>query len=126
MNLVKQVGRISDILENKNIDKNNIDILVLKEKLTLKFNENIDLSSQKTRILKKIETINERQSRFTELSNGISLKLTIHGYTGLAVGDMIRVFLPTIGGDDNDGIFNELFSGDYLISTLRHTFALPI
>ena len=75
---------------------------------------------------KKIETINERQSRFTELSNGISLKLTVHGYTGLAVGDMIRVFLPTIGGDDNDGIFNELFSGDYLISTLRHTFALPI
>ena len=53
MNLVKQVGRISDILENKNIDKNNIDILVLKEKLTLKFNENIDLSSQKTRILPK-------------------------------------------------------------------------
>ena len=60
MNLVKQVGRISDILENKNIDKNNIDILVLKEKLTLKFNENIDLSSQKTRILKKIETINNQ------------------------------------------------------------------
>ena len=75
MNLVKQVGRISDILENKNIDKNNIDILVLKEKLTLKFNENIDLSSQKTRILKKIETINNQISNLNiKLKNKAYIK----------------------------------------------------
>ncbi len=75
MNLVKQVGRISDILENKNIDKNNIDILVLKEKLTLKFNENIDLSSQKTRILQKIEAINNQISNLNiKLKNKAYIK----------------------------------------------------
>ena len=74
MNLVKQVGRISDILENNNIDKNNIDILVLKEKLTLKFNENIDFASQKTRILQKIENIN---NQISNLNNKLKNKAYI-------------------------------------------------
>ena len=40
--------------------KNAIDILVLKEKLTLRFSEDIDISSQKEQILKKIDTIKKQ------------------------------------------------------------------
>ncbi len=60
--LVQQVGRVNKILKNKTYDKNTIDILVLKEKITLKFNENIDLESQKERILQKLENINKKIS----------------------------------------------------------------
>ena len=59
LNLIKQVGRINSIFKNRINNKNSVDILVLKEKLTLRFNENIDLASQRERILKKIENINK-------------------------------------------------------------------
>ena len=62
INLVKQVGRINSVLKNKPDTKNSIDILVLKEKIALKFNENINLESQKERILQKIENINKKIS----------------------------------------------------------------
>ena len=62
LNLVKQVGRINSIYKNKASDKNSIDILVLKEKLSLRFSEDIDLASQKERILQKIESINKQIS----------------------------------------------------------------
>ena len=62
LNLVKQIGRINNVLENKINDKNSIDILILKEKLSLKFSENVDLISQKERILQKIEKINKQIS----------------------------------------------------------------
>ena len=74
----------------------------------------------------KIKTVTDRQSRFIELNSGIGMKATIHGYTGLAVGDIVTINLPTIGGDDDDGNINEIYSGDYLIQTLRHTFSLPV
>ncbi len=60
LNLIKQVGRINSIFKNRINNKNSVDILVLKEKLTLRFNENIDLASQRERILKKIENINKQ------------------------------------------------------------------
>ncbi len=62
LNLIKQVGRINGILENRTSDNNSIDIIVLKEKISLKFNEDIDLQSQKERILQKIESINKQIS----------------------------------------------------------------
>ena len=58
--LFKQVGRVNSVLKSKINDKNSIDILVLKEKISLKFNEGVDLASQKERILKKIESINKQ------------------------------------------------------------------
>ena len=50
--------RFSKLLKKR--DKNSIDILVLKEKLSLNFNEDVNLGSQKERILQKIETINKQ------------------------------------------------------------------
>ncbi len=60
LSLIKQVGRINGIVENNTNDKNSIDILVLKEKLSLGFTEDVDLVSQKERILHKIESINKQ------------------------------------------------------------------
>ncbi len=62
LNIFKQVGRISNILKEITNDKNTIDILVLKEKLSLRFDEEVDLVSQKERILQKIESINKQIS----------------------------------------------------------------
>ena len=59
INLIKQVGRINSIYKKTN-DKNTVDILTLKEKISLRFNEDIDLTSQKERILQKLEDINKK------------------------------------------------------------------
>ncbi len=60
LDLVKKVGRINKIFTVKKDDKNFIDILVLKEKISLKFSEQIDFSSQKQRILKKLDSIEKQ------------------------------------------------------------------
>jgi len=59
-NLIKQVGRVNNIIEKKNKNKNSIDILVLKEKLSLGFSEEVDLSSQKKRILQKMMSLKKQ------------------------------------------------------------------
>tara|TARA_X000001036_G_scaffold119039_1_gene112513 strand:- start:263 stop:2911 length:2649 start_codon:yes stop_codon:yes gene_type:complete len=75
LNLIKQVGRVNSIIKNKKNDKNSIDILVLKEKLSLEFSEDVDLVSQKERILQKIEGIKEQVERLTnKLKNKAYLK----------------------------------------------------
>ncbi len=58
LNLIKQVGRVNSVLQNNSDNKHSIEILVLNEKISLSFNEDIDLRSQKERLLKKIESIN--------------------------------------------------------------------
>jgi valyl-tRNA synthetase len=58
--LVKQVGRINNILKKKEINKNTIEILALNEKIILKFNEDIDLISQKKNILQKLANLKNR------------------------------------------------------------------
>ena len=58
--LAKHVGRIGNILKTKKIDTNTIEILSQNEKISLNFNENIDLASQKIRLSKKIESLNEQ------------------------------------------------------------------
>ena len=58
--IVKQVGRVNNILKRKDNDNNSIDILVLKEKLSLEFSENVNLVSQKERIFQKIEVISKQ------------------------------------------------------------------
>ena len=73
--MIKQVGRVNSIIMNKKNDKNSIDILVLKEKLSLEFSEDVDLVSQKERILQKIEGIKEQVERLTnKLKNKAYLK----------------------------------------------------
>ncbi len=75
LNLIKQVGRINNIIKSNNKNKNSIDILVLKEKLSLGFSEDIDLISQKERILQKIESIKKQiESLNNKLKNKAYLK----------------------------------------------------
>ena len=77
---------------------------------------NFELSGTPTRLY---ETLLDRQSRFVELFDGISITMTVHGVTNVTVGDMIRVSLPAVGGE---GIEDEIYSGLYMIKKLRHTF----
>ena len=75
INLIKQVARVSDLLDQKDLNKNSIKILVLKEKLALKFNEDVDIMSQKNKILKKIEVIeNQKKQLNFKLQNKAYLK----------------------------------------------------
>ena len=69
LNLLKQVGRVNDIVKIQANTKNSIDILVLKEKISLGFNENVNLESQKERILQKIESINNQISNLKNKLN---------------------------------------------------------
>ena len=71
INLIKQVGRVNGIINKYTNDKNAIDILVLKEKLSLRFDENIDLNSQKLKILQKRESI---QKQISTLNNKLKNK----------------------------------------------------
>ena len=71
------------------------------------------------------KTILRRQSKFSEIRKGISIKMEVTGYTALTVGDMIFVNLQSIGGDDSDPDNNKFYSGLYLIQTLRHKFSYP-
>ena len=57
------------------IRKNSIDIIVLKEKLSLRFNEDVNLSSQKERIIQKIENIKKQLDNLdNKLKNKAYLK----------------------------------------------------
>jgi valyl-tRNA synthetase len=62
INLFKQVGRVNSLANKNDFNKNLIEILVLKEKLGLKFNEDIDIVSQKNKILQKIEHIEKQKN----------------------------------------------------------------
>jgi len=88
---------------------------------------NMDMSFElKKTPNKRFDAILERQSRFLELTEGLKIKMDTHGYTGVAVGDIITVNVNTIGGDDNDGNIVKFYTGDYLVKELRHTFSPPV
>ena len=55
--IIKQTGRINSLLIPLDQNTNTVEILILKEKLALKFNEDIDITSQKNRIWTKIENL---------------------------------------------------------------------
>ena len=82
-NLIKQVGRVNSIVKNKDNNKNSIDILVLKEKLSLEFSEDVDLVSQKERILQKIESIKKQV-------DGLNNKLKNKAYVKNAPKDIVQ------------------------------------
>ena len=69
--MIKHVGRVSNVLQSKIRDKNTLDIIVLKEKLSLSFNEDVNLGSQRESILQKIESINKQ---ITNLNNKLKNK----------------------------------------------------
>ena len=75
INLIKQVGRVNSLHNQKDLKKNTIEILVLKEKLGLRFDEDIDIISQKNKILQKIESIEKQKNKLSDkLKNKAYLK----------------------------------------------------
>ena len=81
--LVKQVGRIKNILKNDESNKNSIKILTLNEKVSLRFSEDIDFESQKQGILQKLANL-EKQS------NSIKNKLSNKAYLKNAPKDIVK------------------------------------
>ena len=82
-NLIKHVGRVNSILKTKSKNRNSLDILVLKEKLSLNFNEDINLASQKERILQKIDAINKQIS-------ALNIKLKNKAYVTNAPKEIVQ------------------------------------
>ncbi len=58
--LFKHLGRIRNILKSKKTNRNTIEILSLNEKISLSFEEDINLTSQKARISQKVDNINKQ------------------------------------------------------------------
>ena len=58
--VLAELGQNFNVLKSKKIDNNTIEILSQNEKISLNFNENIDLASQKIRISQKIENLNKQ------------------------------------------------------------------
>ncbi len=73
-NLIKHAGRVNSVIKNKHNNTNSIDILVLKEKLSLGFSKDVNLTSQKERILQKIESI---KKQIDKLNNKLKNKAYI-------------------------------------------------
>ena len=75
INLIKQVGRVKSLINQKKLDNNIVEILVLKEKLGLGFDEDIDIISQKNKILQKIKNIEMKKNNLNnKLQNKAYLK----------------------------------------------------
>tara|TARA_A100001015_G_scaffold259222_1_gene303020 strand:- start:3206 stop:5854 length:2649 start_codon:yes stop_codon:yes gene_type:complete len=81
--IIQQVGRINKLIDKSQISLNSIEILVLKEKMALKFNEEVDIISQKNRILNKIKNI---EAKIKNLSN----KLLNKAYLKNAPKDIVQ------------------------------------
>ena len=67
----------------------------------------------------------QRQQRIHELSNGMTINMSVHGNTTLTVGQVVEVSLPVFGVDHEDTRISKHQSGLYLINKLRHTFNPP-
>ncbi len=73
--LVKQLARVNSFIKHKHLSKNTLEILVLKEKLGLKFGEDVDMMSRKDKILQKISIIEKQRNKLNEkLRNKAFLK----------------------------------------------------
>ena len=80
---IKQIGRVNKILKSKKDNINTIDILVLKEKLSLSFEAGIDLISQKERISQKLENLKKK-------SDQLKLKLKNKAYVKNAPKEIVQ------------------------------------
>ena len=69
------------------------------------------------------EAILQRQAKFMELNNGISVSLQLTGNTTIAAGQKMRLLVPIKGRIHNDNEFDPYYSGDYIITKLRHNFS---
>jgi len=75
VDIIKQVGRVNNIVAKKGKDKNIIQIIVLNEKIGLEFDTNIDVQSQIKRLLVKQNEIENKINLLNKkLSNNEYLK----------------------------------------------------
>ena len=75
VDIIKQVGRVNNIVTKKGKDKNIIQIIVLNEKIGLEFDTNIDVQSQIKRLLVKQNEIENKINLLNKkLSNNEYLK----------------------------------------------------
>ena len=81
--MLKHVGRVNNVVDIKKKSQNSIDIIVLKEKLSLGFSEEVDLSSQKERILQKMESLKKQ-------IDGLNNKLNNKAYIENAPKEIVQ------------------------------------
>ena len=67
------------------------------------------------------DTLLHRQAKFSELRDGISIKMSINGSTNICVGQTINVNIP-VTGKTHDGPYDKYYTGKYLITRLKHSF----
>ena len=110
-----------DRFESKNFS-NSLTLVVPTSKTSEDFDaqyvtkDKLDGQSDATRI---DEIVLQRQQRILEYTGGLTIQMVIHGRTSITAGDLIHVFVPSLGDDEID---NELYTGIYLVTKLRHTF----
>jgi len=69
------------------------------------------------------ESILQRQAKFMELNNGVSVSLKLKGNTTIAAGQKMRLLVPTTGRVHEGNEFDPYYTGDYIITKLRHNFS---
>ncbi len=69
--IIKQVGRVNNIVPKQDKDNSLIQIIILKEKIGLKFETNIDLNSQKDKLINKL---NELEKKIISLNQKLNNK----------------------------------------------------
>ena len=69
------------------------------------------------------ESILQRQAKFMELNSGISVSLKLKGNTTIAAGQKMRLLVPTTGRAHEGNEFDPYYTGDYIITKLRHNFS---
>ena len=67
--------------------------------------------------------ISSRRSKLVELNSGISMGILINGNTTVEVGQKISFIKPLRGKSHSKDEIDTYYSGDFLITRLRHTFS---
>ena len=80
--IIKQVGRVNNIIFKSDKNESIIQIIILKEKIGLKFETNIDLNTQKDKLTKKLKDLEEKII-------SLSQKLNNQNYVKKAPKDII-------------------------------------
>jgi len=82
LEIIKQVARVNDIIKKTNLIKDTIQIVVLNEKIGLKFETKIDLTSQKNTLINK-------QDEICKKINALIIKLNNKNYIKKAPKDIV-------------------------------------
>ena len=62
------------------------------------------------------------RSKSFELNGGMNVQLKVHGYSEIAVGDMINLELPITGTDHDNEQVDTIYNGNFLVTQLKHDF----